>query len=76
MSKICVICSKRPFAGGRIKRRGMAKKKGGAGRKITGHSLRMFLPNLHRIKANFNGTVKTVYVCSRCLKAGKIQKAV
>lgn len=76
MPKSCAICGKKVVSGGRIKRRGMAKSKGGAGRKITGHSLRRFSPNIQRVKANFNGTVKTINICTGCLKAGKVQKAV
>lgn len=33
-------------------------------------------PNLHKIKTEINGKVKKVYVCSKCLKANKIQKVV
>ncbi|MCL5673910.1 MAG: 50S ribosomal protein L28 [Deltaproteobacteria bacterium] len=34
------------------------------------------LPNLHVVKADFNGTHKKVKVCSKCLKAGKIIKVI
>ena len=37
---------------------------------------RRFNPNLQRIRVIVNGTAKRAYVCTRCLKAGKIQKAV
>jgi large subunit ribosomal protein L28 len=37
---------------------------------------RRFNPNLQRIRILVNGTSKRAYVCTRCLKAGKIQKAV
>ncbi|MDX6469823.1 MAG: large subunit ribosomal protein [Gaiellaceae bacterium] len=37
---------------------------------------RRFNPNLQRIRVLVNGTAKRAYVCTRCLKAGKIQKAV
>ena len=33
------------------------------------------LPNLQSIRANINGSIKRVRVCTRCLKAGKVQKA-
>lgn len=33
-------------------------------------------PNIQKIKIVENGTVKTVTVCSRCLRSGKVQKAV
>ncbi|MBL7085231.1 MAG: 50S ribosomal protein L28 [Candidatus Omnitrophica bacterium] len=74
MSRVCAICSKRPRAGRSIKRRGLAKKKGGVGRKITGITKRFFLPNLQKVKIITKGTVKRVYVCTKCLKAGKVQK--
>ena len=74
MSRVCAICKKGPAAGRSIKRRGLAKKKGGVGRKITGITKRVFLPNLQKVRATINGTVKRIYVCSKCLKAGKVQK--
>jgi large subunit ribosomal protein L28 len=36
---------------------------------------RRWLPNLQRVRVIEDGTVKRVRVCSRCIKAGKIQKA-
>lgn len=74
MSRVCEICGKRTSAGRSIKRRGMAKKKGGAGRKITGISKRVFAPNLQKVKTIINGTVKRIRVCAKCLKAGKVRK--
>ncbi|MBL7157338.1 MAG: 50S ribosomal protein L28 [Candidatus Omnitrophica bacterium] len=76
MSKICYICGKRPVAGRTIKRRGLAKKKGGVGQRITGISRRRFLPNLQMVRAIISGRTKRVRVCTKCLKAGKIKKAV
>ncbi|MBL7155848.1 MAG: 50S ribosomal protein L28 [Candidatus Omnitrophica bacterium] len=76
MSKICYICGKKPAAGRTIKRRGLAKKKGGVGQRITGITKRRFLPNLQRVRALIDGKVKKVRVCTKCLKAGKIVKAV
>jgi len=76
MSKICYICGKKTAAGRTIKRRGLAKKKGGVGQRITGITRRRFLPNLQRVRAIINGKVQRVRVCTKCLKAGKIKKAV
>ncbi len=76
MSKVCHVCGKKPHAGRSIKRRGMAKKKGGAGQKITGITKRRFLPNLQVVKTIINGAPKRVRVCTKCIKAGKILKAV
>ncbi|MGB2705685.1 MAG: 50S ribosomal protein L28 [Candidatus Omnitrophota bacterium] len=75
MSKICYVCGKRPVAGRHITRRGLAKKKGGVGQRITGISRRRFLPNLQTVHALIDGKSKKVRVCTKCLKAGKIKKA-
>jgi len=76
MSKICAICGKRPVAGRTIKRRGLAKMKGGVGEKITGVTARRFLPNLKQVRAIVKGTPMRIRVCVKCLKAGKVVKAV
>ncbi len=74
--KICYICGKRPLTGNSIARRGMAKKEGGVGKKITGITRRRFLPNLQRVRAVLkNGTHRRIMVCTGCLKAGKVKKA-
>ena len=33
-------------------------------------------PNVMKVKAIVNGTPKSVYVCTRCLRSGKVQRAV
>lgn len=76
MSRICSICGKKPVAGKSIKRRGMARKKGGAGRKITGTSHRFFKPNIQRVKAFTPKGKQFVFVCVKCLKANKVKKAI
>ncbi len=38
---------------------------------------RFFRANLHKVKAVLeDGTVRRIYVCTKCLKAGKVVKAV
>ena len=72
----CEICGKGALTGNSIARRGMAKKQGGVGKKITGITRRRFYPNLQRVKARFpNGTVRRIRVCASCIQAGKVQKA-
>ena len=36
---------------------------------------RTWKPNIRRVKAIVNGSAKTVHVCSRCLRSGKIERA-
>lgn len=38
-------------------------------------SNRAWKPNIRKVKADINGEHKTVYVCSRCLRSGKVQRA-
>ncbi len=75
MARACIICGKTSIPGIKYKRRGMIKRKGGAGSKIVGKTLRRFLPNLQRIKINRHGTVRKELVCTGCIKAGKVTKA-
>ena len=37
---------------------------------------RTWRPNIRKVKAVVNGTHKSVYVCTRCLRSGKVQRAV
>jgi len=75
MPRICEICSKKPAIGRSVKRRGMARKKGGAGQKITGISHRLFKPNIQRVKVATAIGTKHIFVCVKCIKAGKVKKA-
>ena len=73
----CAVCEKKPIVGRSIARRGLAKKSGGIGKKITGITRRRFYPNLQRVKARLeNGTVRRIWVCVGCLQSGKVRKAV
>ena len=75
MAKVCELCGKGSIPGNKYKRRGMVKRKGGAGSKIVGKTLRRFLPNLQRVKANLNGTTKRIHVCTSCIQLGRVTKA-
>jgi large subunit ribosomal protein L28 len=71
----CTVCGKGTTVGNQIDRRGMPKYKGGVGLKITGKTKRKFRPNLQRVRARVDGSVKRVYVCAKCLRSGHIVKA-
>ncbi|MFH0963685.1 MAG: 50S ribosomal protein L28 [Planctomycetota bacterium] len=75
MSRVCEVCGKRVGTGRMYARRGLAKKKGGVGRRITGKTLRKFAPNLQRVRAIQGGTVRRMRVCTACIRAGKVRKA-
>lgn len=74
MAWVCRICGKKPSTGNTIIRRGLAKKKGGVGKKITGITKRRFKPNLQYVRAMIDGKSKRIRVCTRCISAGKIEK--
>ncbi len=64
MSKICEICGRRPRVGNKVSHSGK-------------RSSRWWHPNIQKIRVKLpNGQVKRMRVCTRCLKAGKVQKAV
>jgi len=76
MSKVCDVCGKRRSLGYTLARRGLPKKKGGVGRKITGKTRREFAPNLQRVRVMVNGAARRLRVCAACIRAGRITKAV
>jgi len=75
MRKTCYYCGKKPSAGKVKSRKGQYKAKGGTGSKVSRRTNRLFFPNLQRTKANIDGRVLTIHVCTKCLKAGKVKKA-
>ena len=74
MLRKCAICNKGAMSGHSLSHKGLAKKKGGTGRKTTRVNKRKFMPNLQKIKAKIGGRVKTIYICTKCLKCGKVEK--
>ena len=63
MSKQCEICGKKPLKAAKL---------------TFSHKqiVHRQTPNLQSIRVNVNGTAKKVTVCTSCLKAGKVQKAI
>jgi large subunit ribosomal protein L28 len=70
----CALCNKGPIRGDQITRRGLAKSKGGVGRKITGRSHRSFKPNLQKVRAVVDGKTVRLKVCTSCIRLGRVQK--
>ena len=54
MSRECSICGRKTASGFTIKRRGMAKKKGGVGKRVTGKTRRKFAAPVRYLRAFFN----------------------
>jgi large subunit ribosomal protein L28 len=74
MARVCEVCGKHTRSGAQIARRGLPKKKGGVGLRITGHTLRKFKANVQRVRAVVDGQVQRVKICTQCLRRGKLQK--
>lgn len=62
MAKVCHSCGKGP-AFGQSRSHSMVATK------------RRFEPNLQKVRILDDGTKRRAYVCTRCLKAGKVIKA-
>jgi large subunit ribosomal protein L28 len=75
MARFCAICGKGPQKGNFVLRSGKPKRIGGIGTHVTAITKRRFFPNLQHVRARVNGAVKTLRVCTSCLKAGKVLKA-
>ena len=75
MPRMCQLCGKKVAFGRSYARRGLAKKKGGVGRRITGKTLRKFAPNLQRVRVLRGGSVRRMRVCTACIRGGRVQKA-
>ena len=50
MSRVCAVTGRRTRVGNQVKRRGLAKKDGGVGRRVTGRSKRKFKPNIQTVR--------------------------
>lgn len=76
MARRCEICGKGTIAGNSVTRKGQPKKKGGVGQHIGVTTKRVFKPNLISVKTMVDGTPRTIKICARCLRAGKVTKIV
>ncbi|WP_176012369.1 50S ribosomal protein L28 [Victivallis sp. Marseille-Q1083] len=75
MSNVCQMCGKGKAEGGRIIHKGLAKKAGGIGLHVVKNGKRTFEPNIQNVRINDNGTVKTVKMCTACIRNGNYSKA-
>ena len=62
----CAICEKSISHGNKIS---IARSH------VSRRTTRTFRPNLRRVKAIINGDTKTINVCSKCLRSGKVTRA-
>ncbi len=62
MSKVCEICGKGPSFGNNVSH-------------AHNKTRRTWLPNLQKVKALRSGTVRSIKVCTRCIRSGHVVKA-
>ena len=63
MSRQCFTCGKRPEIGNKVSH-------------SMHHTKRKWLPNLQSVNILVEGKKRKKYICTKCLKAGKVKKAV
>lgn len=63
MAAVCDICGRSPSFGKKVSH-------------SHRRSSRRWNPNIQKIRATVNGAPKRLHVCTKCLKAGKVQRAV
>ena len=63
MANTCNICDKGAISGNNISH-------------STRHTKRTWNPNIKKVKAIVNGTPKRISVCTRCLRSGKVERAI
>ena len=63
MARRCEVCGKGPRFGHNVSH---------------AHNLtpRVWLPNLQRVRARVGKTVRRIRVCTRCLRSGRVEKAI
>jgi len=62
MSRVCSICEKGRTSGNNVSH-------------SNRRTRRTFNANVQKIKVVEDGVVKNEYVCARCLKSGKVERA-
>ena len=62
MAKVCEVCGKKPMTGCNVSHAHNKTKK-------------VFNPNLQKVRVEHNGTVKSMKICTRCIRSGAVRKA-
>ena len=62
MSKKCDVCEKKPMFGNNVSHAKNATR-------------RRWNPNLKKMRVDIQGSIKSMKVCTSCLKANKVKKA-
>jgi len=63
MAKVCSVCGKKPVWGNKVSH-------------ANNRTRRRFEPNLQKVRAVVEGETRRITVCTSCIQAGKIIKAI
>ena len=63
MASVCEVCGKGELSGNNVSHSHLTTK-------------RTWKPNIQRVRAVVEGEVKRVNVCTRCLRSGKVERAI
>ena len=74
MPRVCELTGRKTGRGNTYTHRGKAKYLGGVGTKITGKTKRKFKPNIQKVTALMNGTVRRVKVSAKAIRMGLVVK--
>lgn len=62
MARVCDVCNKGLLSGSKVSHSNRKRK-------------RVWAPNIKRVRAIVDGSHKTINVCTRCLRSGKVERA-
>lgn len=63
MSGVCEICGKKTAFGNSVSHSHKKTK-------------RTFKSNIHKAKVEYQGKIRTMNICTKCLKSGKVKKVI
>jgi large subunit ribosomal protein L28 len=63
MAAVCDVCGRHPSSGMKVSH-------------SHRRSRRRWLPNIQKVRAMVDGSPRRLHVCTKCLKAGKVLRAV
>ncbi|MCZ6682849.1 MAG: 50S ribosomal protein L28 [Planctomycetota bacterium] len=74
MPRVCYFTGRHTHAGRSYTHRGKAKYLGGVGTKINGITKSKFKPNIQRVRALVNGSVRRIKVSVKAIRMGLVVK--
>lgn len=63
MAKMCAVCGKAPSSGNNVSHSELKTR-------------RRWFPNLQKVRAVVDGSPRRITVCTRCLRSGKVTRAI